>query len=165
MDSSEQLISILEKIRPQLEAISESEAKATPAPGKWSKAQILGHLVDSAINNIGRFIRSQKTQDMLFDGYDQEFWVDAQNYQDEDWKDVINLFVSINMRIAKVTAKIPSDIMTMPRENHSISWHLYADKKNEDPFTLEFLVWDYIAHVENHLKQIITDYQPIVLKV
>ena len=30
-----------------------------PAPGKWSKQEILGHLIDSAINNLKRFIDAQ----------------------------------------------------------------------------------------------------------
>lgn len=31
--------------------INEDESAPFPAPGKWSKKQIIGHLIDSAANN------------------------------------------------------------------------------------------------------------------
>jgi hypothetical protein len=42
-----------------LNAISESDAAVKPAPNKWSKKEIIGHLIDSASNNHQRFVRMQ----------------------------------------------------------------------------------------------------------
>jgi hypothetical protein len=42
-----------------LTAILPDEAAQHPAPGKWSKKQELGHLVDSACNNQQRIVRAQ----------------------------------------------------------------------------------------------------------
>jgi hypothetical protein len=36
---------------------SEEELSRKPSPNKWSKKEILGHLCDSANNNIQRLIR------------------------------------------------------------------------------------------------------------
>ena len=50
------------------------------SPEKWSKKEILGHLCDSALSNIRRFVVTQyKENENIV--YDQDFWVKAQNYQ------------------------------------------------------------------------------------
>jgi hypothetical protein len=51
-----------------------------PAPDRWSKKEILGHLIDSAANNHQRFVRAQGTPRLEFPGYEQEFWVATQAY-------------------------------------------------------------------------------------
>src|ERR1043165_9908871 len=43
----------------RLRQIPDEEASIRPAPGKWSKKEILGHLIDSAANNHQRFLRLQ----------------------------------------------------------------------------------------------------------
>ena len=57
MDSS--LSSVVAFAVPHLSAVSEDAAARKPAPDKWSKKEILGHLVDSAANNHQRFVRLQ----------------------------------------------------------------------------------------------------------
>jgi hypothetical protein len=47
------------KVADRLRQIQDAEASNRPAPGKWSKKEILGHLVDSAANNHQRFVRLQ----------------------------------------------------------------------------------------------------------
>jgi len=43
---------------------SDDEAGQRSAPDKWSRKEIIGHLIDSASNNHGRFVRGQ-LQDAL----------------------------------------------------------------------------------------------------
>ena len=43
----------------KLHRYQESETAVRPAPDKWSKKEILGHLLDSAVNNHHRFVRAQ----------------------------------------------------------------------------------------------------------
>ena len=54
-----QLELILGEYPALLTQISETEFAAKPLPHKWSKKEILGHLIDSAQNNIRRFVVSQ----------------------------------------------------------------------------------------------------------
>ena len=49
-----------------LTAISPNEAAKLPVPGKWSKKQELGHLVDSACNNHQRIVRAQLEKEPRF---------------------------------------------------------------------------------------------------
>ena len=55
------LASVVDRVLPQLSAISDEAASRKPAPNKWSKKEILGHLIDSAANNHQRFMRLQLT--------------------------------------------------------------------------------------------------------
>ncbi len=46
--------------------IPAEELLERPAPGKWSKKEILGHLIDSAINNLKRFVDVQRSATALY---------------------------------------------------------------------------------------------------
>ena len=56
-----------------IKQIPEQEFSHKSAPGKWSKKEILGHLIDSATNNHQRFVRAQ-FEDTPFIIYDQDNW-------------------------------------------------------------------------------------------
>jgi hypothetical protein len=59
--------------------IDEKEYLLKPAPEKWSKKEILGHLVDSAQTNIRRFVVAQYEEQPHI-VYAQNAWVTAANY-------------------------------------------------------------------------------------
>ena len=63
------------KIADRLRGIQDAEASIRPAPGKWSKKEILGHLIDSAANNHQRFVRLPITPVLNLPGYDGDEWV------------------------------------------------------------------------------------------
>ena len=54
--------------------------------GKWSAKQVIGHLIDSAVNNLGRIVRLQIEPGTEFVGLraDGE-WVDLQHYAEREW--------------------------------------------------------------------------------
>ncbi|OAB37390.1 hypothetical protein PMSM_04820 [Paenibacillus macquariensis subsp. macquariensis] len=47
------------KVPEEFSRMSELEVSERPLPHKWSKKEMLGHLCDSAINNLERFIKIQ----------------------------------------------------------------------------------------------------------
>ena len=57
---------------PALTAIADVASAVPRAPGKWSRKEILGHLIDSALNNHERFVRAQFTDDLMCPTYDQD---------------------------------------------------------------------------------------------
>lgn len=82
-------------------SMSELEISNRPLPNKWSKKEILGHLCDSAINNIERFIKIQyEEQVYVIQSYNQDQWVKVQNYQDRPLGEIINLFQTLNKQIS-----------------------------------------------------------------
>src|SRR5437879_3692564 len=90
------------KIADRLRGIVDSEASIRPAQGKWSKKEILGHLIDSAANNHQRFIRLQLTSRLDLPGYDGDEWVRLQRYQDRSWPEIIDLWQTYNQQLAGV---------------------------------------------------------------
>jgi hypothetical protein len=56
----------------RLRAISDTDASVKPSPTRWSKKEILGHLIDSASNNHQRFVRALLHGELRFPVYEQE---------------------------------------------------------------------------------------------
>jgi len=115
-------------------------------PHKWSKKEILGHVIDSAQNNIRRFIVGQY-EEHPFIKYNQDEWVAISNYQNYDLSELIALWVSINKHlcvILKNTSSQNQQREVMTNELHTISW----------------LAADYNKHLLHHLHQIL-DMEPV----
>ena len=109
---------------------------------KWSKKEILGHLIDSATNNHHRFIRGQFENNPEI-SYDQNKWNKFSFYQEMDSQQIINFWTLYNKQLLEIIKRIPIEKL-----NNQI--------RIEDKLvTLEFLIVDYVAHLEHHLKQII----------
>ncbi|MBF8294259.1 MAG: DinB superfamily protein [Bacteroidetes bacterium] len=146
-NSLKEFESLLSMALPLLQSISESESSIRPASDKWSKKEILGHLIDSASNNHQRFVRAQLSSEIRLPEYEQERWVRAQSYETESWENIVELWKSFNLHLLHVAAKIPVD-----KANS-----LCFIGENE-PVTLEFLFSGYVDHVKHHLQQILTEH-------
>ena len=143
-NSLKELESLLAMAIPRFLALSEIEYSLRPAPGKWSRKEILGHLIDSASNNHQRFVRAQLSSEIRLPGYEQEDWVRTQSYQTEAWENLVQLWKMYNLHLLHLGARIPSDRLSS----------LCFIGANE-PVTLEFLFVDYVRHVKHHLQQIL----------
>ena len=70
---------------PRLGAIGDEPRGEPITAGKWSRKQVIGHLVDSALNNEQRFVRAQLGGLALLPAYAQEEWVEVQAHQERSW--------------------------------------------------------------------------------
>jgi hypothetical protein len=119
-------------------------AAQRPGPGTWSRKEILGHLLDSALNNHQRFVRAQLQSELVFPGYEQERWVAVQGHHDRAWERLVALWVEANLHIAHVISRIPEDRLATP-----------CRIGEGAPVTLEFVARDYVRHLRHHLDQIL----------
>ena len=120
-------------------------ANANPNPTKWSKKEVRGHLIDSAHNNLRRFVVGQYEQQPNI-VYDQDYWVSANDYQHMNDVDVIMLWQLLNERIIVVLKNMPMENCNRTCDTGKISPSIY---------TIEWLAADYVKHLKHHLNQII----------
>ena len=127
----------------KLKSFSEEEFSYKPSPVKWSKKEIIGHLTDSAANNIQRFVRMQY-ENVPFIIYAQDEWVNLQQHQSKNSSEVIQLWELLNRHVIHV-------LKNVPEKNFSL-----LCKTNEpEPVSLLWLAEDYVVHLEHHLKQVV----------
>lgn len=128
---------------PWLTAINEEAAGHKPAPGTWSAKEVLGHLVDSASNNHGRFVRAALQDGLELPGYAQDDWVRLEGWQERRWTDILALWRAYNLHLAHVIERLPADGLS-----HRVR------VGGGEPVTLAWLAEDYVAHLEHHLGQV-----------
>jgi hypothetical protein len=106
---------------------------------------IIGHLIDSASNHHQRMIRLQYTSNLSFPdfSYENDMWISIQQYHQEDWIEMLQLWKYYNLHIAHIVAHADQSWL-------SNSW---SDGRN-DPVTLKDLILDYLAHLRLHLNDI-----------
>ncbi|WP_196893245.1 DinB family protein [Aureivirga marina] len=127
-----------------LETISEENLSKKIVPEKWSKKEILGHLVDSAINNLQRFTEIQFSEKPFkIKPYKQNELVKVNFYHEAKTEELINLWKALNLQIIFL-------MKLQTEETLSFIIEFPSGEKNN----LEFLMTDYIAHLEHHLQQI-----------
>jgi hypothetical protein len=137
----------------KLLAYSDAEASVRPAPSKWSKKEIIGHLIDSAANNHARFVRAQLQDDLIFDGYDQDAWVRLQRYQERGWTDLVRLWVAYNNHIAAIMESADAGAIERPRTRHNLHQLAWKEVPESEPTTLAYFMRDYVGHLKHHLAQ------------
>jgi hypothetical protein len=141
-EAIKQLSEIIEEYSELLKGNSDTKYSMKPSPEKWSKKEILGHLIDSATNNHQRFIRAQfENNPAIF--YDQDMWVAHSHYNELPVKQLIRFWKVYNKHLLEIIKRIPAE--NLMRE---------CKMRDGNHVTLQFLIDDYVTHLQHHLKQI-----------
>lgn len=141
--TADQLLKTINAAVPLLLEIPEEVAAERAGRGRWSPKEVIGHLIDSAINNNVRFIRSQQISLLEIPGYTQDFWVKGQAWQLSSWQGLIELWAGMNRHLALTIRAIPAEALTN-----------LVKINNNEPVTLEYVVTDYLYHLKHHLSQV-----------
>lgn len=150
---SNALVAAVEDGFPALSRVDEAASARRPAPGTWSAKEVIGHLVDSAANNHGRFIRAQLEDDLVCPGYAQDDWVRVQRYDAVAWRPLLELWRAYNLHLAHVIASTPAAELARPRRRHNLHLVAWQTVPEHEPATLGYFVADYIGHLRHHLAQ------------
>lgn len=130
-------------IPPLLLQIDDQAFSMRPSQGKWSAKEIIGHLIDSACNNHQRFVRAQfETEPLIV--YNADLWNAHGHYSKIAGEQVIAFWTSYNKQLLALIQNIPVSAI----DNH-------LNTGEDKPRSLAFVIGDYVAHMEHHLKQVL----------
>lgn len=115
------------------------------SPAKWSKKEVIGHLIDSAQINLQRFVRCTYEENFRLT-YEQVEWVAAAHYQDAEINELIELWALLNLQIVRVLTNYSPDRLGARCDN---------SKQEPNLQTVEWLAADYVDHMLHHLKGIL----------
>lgn len=122
---------------------SQKDWQQRRAPGKWSRIEILGHLIDSARNNTERLVRALSAESLEWPGYQQNEQVRVQRYHESVPSQTLGLWAALNRHLAYIVKNVPEGKLST-RCHIGGAWKV----------SLEELLLDYVAHMEHHLRQI-----------
>ncbi len=110
--------------------------------------QIVGHMIDSASNNLHRMIHLQYGSDpLVFPNYathgNNDRWIAIQDYANEDWTQLVQLWKWSNLHIAHVMENVDPQKLN----------NRWAAGDGEF-VTLRDMVIDYLPHLQLHMHQI-----------
>jgi hypothetical protein len=89
-----------------------------------------------------------------FPGYAQEDWVRIGRYADAPWEDLVALWRTFNLQLARVMEGTPMEIRRRPRARHSFA-EIGVPLGDGEAATLEQVMSDYVVHLKHHLRQIL----------
>lgn len=141
--AAERLLLLCDLIPPLLYAMDEETLSARPAPGKWTKKEILGHLIDSATNNHHRLVRGQFEETPRI-SYDHVAWNAHSHYNSIGSRQLIRFWEAYNRQLAALIPAMPEPAFTRT-----------VSTGDARPRTIAFLVNDYVTHLEHHLRQLV----------
>ncbi|GHE51875.1 DinB family protein [Roseivirga thermotolerans] len=133
--------------------VDDKDTAVKPAPDKWSAKEVLGHLIDSASNNHGRFVRAQFEENLSIEGYKQNEWVDAQDYQNQEWQDLLIMWRQFNLLLSNLMFNT-SPSKREKKLSIPNAFQPSGPDLKEAPGTLGYLMEDYVVHLKKHLGQI-----------
>ncbi|MGI4736251.1 MAG: DinB family protein [Janthinobacterium lividum] len=140
---ADQLDSLVDEVYALLTPERIRDWHVKPTLAHWSKAEVLGHLADSALNNLTRFVRGTYESDFALI-YSQNEWVRAQRYQQTPVPATAELWRLLNQQLAQVLRYYPAE-RRAARCNVGQQSPVWA--------TMEAIAHDYLAHLRHHLRQ------------
>ena len=144
--SINKLEELLITLKDYISTSSDEEINKKASPEKWSKKEIIGHLIDSGINNIKRFtaVQIEKEPYRIMPMRQVEL-VKVNDYQNAEIEELLAFLIAINIRV--------KNLMILQNDKTlSTEIELYTEGNKSD---LRYLMEDYVVHFEQHVNQIL----------
>jgi hypothetical protein len=153
-DYAAELVAVVEEASNRLHQVPSEAAARRPSAEDWSIQEVIGHLIDSALNNQRRFVLAQWTSDLIVSGYDPDAWVATQRYREAPWPGLVDLWRELNLHVARTMTSIPVDVRMQERREHNLDEIAFHPVPTDRPTTLDYLMRDYVVHLKHHLAEI-----------
>jgi hypothetical protein len=142
------VLNLIEEWEPKLLGLSNEMLTERRNSQNRTIKQIVGHMIDSASNNTHRIVHLHYQESPLrFPNYatngNNDKWIAIQNYQAEDWNNIVNLWKYSNLHIVHVIKNVESSKL----DNQ---WY-YNDERL---ISLKAGIIDYLRHFKLHLDEI-----------
>ena len=146
--NNQELLSLIEKWEKKFIDLPEDIITERRNSQNRNIKQIVGHMIDSASNNTHRIIHLQYQESPLqFPNYathgNNDRWIAIQNYEEEKWSDMIQLWKYTNLHIIHVIRNVNSSKL----EN---LWQADTGKF----ISLHDGIADYLPHFKLHISEI-----------
>jgi hypothetical protein len=144
----QELTLMVDEWEPILRSLSEETISQKRNSQNRTIKQIIGHIIDSSSNNTHRIVHLQyQTSPLIFPNYatfgNNDRWIAIQDYQNEDWNIMIQLWKYSLLHIIHVIKNVKEDKLTN-------EWISGAGEK----VTLESMIIDFPRHLKLHLSEI-----------
>lgn len=145
---SKELVTLVEEWEPVLTKLFGDTISIRKNSQNRTIKQIIGHIIDSASNNTHRIVHLQyQPSPLIFPNYatfgNNDRWIVIQDYQNEDWNILIQLWKYSLMHISHVIKNIKTDKL-------SNEWISGTGEK----VTLKSMIIDFPRHLKLHLSEI-----------
>lgn len=142
------LLDLIDEWEVKLQALPEVLINEKKNSQNRTIRQILGHLVDSASNNTHRVIHLQyQPSPLIFPDYanlgNNDRWIAIQDYQTENWSDLIQLWKYANKHFVHIVRHANADKLTN-------EWVTALGTR----ISLKSMIDNYLPHFELHLREI-----------
>jgi len=146
--NNRELLNLIEEWEPRLLALSKDVITKRQNSQNRTIKQIVGHMIDSATNNTHRIIHLQyQPTPLIYPDYANlgvnDKWIEIQDYQTENWHDLVRLWKYVNLHIVHVIDHVKPEKLNnewISALNHHIS--------------LTSMILDYLRHIKLHLNEI-----------
>ena len=146
--NNQELLNLIDIWEPKLLALDENVIVVRRNCQNRNIKQIVGHLVDSASNNTHRMVHLQyQPSPFAFPDYanfgNNDRWIAIQDYQTENWKNLVQLWKYTNLHIVHVINHVSEDKLDSQ----------WISAKGET-VSLKTMILDYLRHLKLHLGEI-----------
>jgi hypothetical protein len=148
MTNNQELLRLIDEWEPILSQLSEDILTTRRNNQNRTIKQIVGHMIDSASNNTHRIIHLQyQANPLIFPDYanlgNNDRWIAIQNYQAENWHDLVQLWKYSNLHIVHIINNVSIDKLD----------NVWISALN-DTISLKAMIDDYLRHFRLHLSEI-----------
>lgn len=146
--NNQELLRLINEWETELSALSKDIITNRRNGQNRTIKQIVGHMIDSASNNIHRIVHLQyQASPLIYPDYanlgNNDRWIAIQNYQAENWHDLVQLWKYSNLHIIHVIENVNAGKL----DNE---WISALNQK----VSLRAMILDYLRHFKLHLKEI-----------